>query len=57
MVLSAVVLVLGVLLLILGIVTDKSGAVVVGLCVAAAGCARLIVMRRLTGPGNRGPGE
>ena len=41
-VLAVAVLVLGLLLMVGGIVVGKNGAVVVGLCVAVAGCTQLI---------------
>jgi hypothetical protein len=47
-ILPVVVLVLGLLLMVAGIVTDKNGAAVVGLCSAAAACIRLIAMNTST---------
>ena len=51
-ILVAVLVLLGSGLIVGGIITDKSGAIVVGLCVASVATQQLIVMRNQTKQGN-----
>jgi len=52
-ILAAVVALLGLGLIVGGIIADKNGAVVVGLCVAAAASQQWIAMRKQTKQGDK----